>query len=80
LSEVEYVGHTINKEGIHFTREKLDPVIYFCPLKDTEEYEEVRLLDACNTDMGAYLCQLGEGKNFPIAFLSKAFDDRIRKW
>ena len=27
VSEVEYVGHTINKEGIHFSREKLQKVI-----------------------------------------------------
>ncbi len=59
---------------------KWDPVLYFFfPPKDTKEYEEVRLLDTCNTDMGAYLCQLGEGKKFPKAFLSKAFDDRLRK-
>jgi hypothetical protein len=24
LSEIEYVGHTINCEGLHFTRDKLD--------------------------------------------------------
>ena len=66
------MSHTINKE--------VGPsALFFFPPKDTKEYEEVRLLDTCNTDMGAYLCQLGEGKKFPIAFLSKAFDDRLRK-
>ena len=29
LSEVEYVGHTINKDGLHFTRDKLDSVLNF---------------------------------------------------
>ena len=27
LSEVEYVGHTINADGLHFTREKIDRVL-----------------------------------------------------
>ena len=147
LSEVEYVGHTISGEGIHFTREKLDSVNCFvlprtqkdmkqflglvnyfrdhmrgasvlmqplhelvrnyhpkrvieysretlrsfelvkeaidrCPmLYFLDDCSEVRLFtDACNTGMGAYLCQIRDGKEFPIAFLSKAFDDRLRKW
>jgi hypothetical protein len=29
LSQVEYVGHTINKDGLHFTRDKLDSVLNF---------------------------------------------------
>ena len=29
LSEVEYVGHTINETGLHFTRSKLDSVLQF---------------------------------------------------
>ena len=29
LSEIEYVGHTINSEGLHFTRDKLDSVTNF---------------------------------------------------
>jgi hypothetical protein len=29
LSEVEYVGHTINKEGTHFTRDKRDSILDF---------------------------------------------------
>ena len=27
LSQVEYVGHTIDKDGLHFTRERLDSVL-----------------------------------------------------
>ena len=29
LTQVEYVGHTINKNGLHFTRDKLDRVLNF---------------------------------------------------
>ena len=29
LSSVEYVGHTIDKDGLHFTRDKLDSVLNF---------------------------------------------------
>ena len=29
LSQVEYVGHTIDKDGLHFTRGKLDSVVNF---------------------------------------------------
>ena len=29
LTQIEYVGHTINKDGLHFTREKLDSVLNF---------------------------------------------------
>ena len=29
LTQVEYVGHTINKNGLHFTRDKLDSVLNF---------------------------------------------------
>ena len=29
LTQVEYVGHTINKNGMHFTRDKLDSVMNF---------------------------------------------------
>ena len=28
-SEVQYVGHTLNEEGLHFTRERLDSVLNF---------------------------------------------------
>jgi hypothetical protein len=31
LNEIEYVGHTINSEEIHFTRDKLDSVVNFPP-------------------------------------------------
>ena len=36
LTEVEYVGHTINKYGLHFTRDKLDSVLNF-PEPDTKQ-------------------------------------------
>jgi hypothetical protein len=29
LTEVEYVGHTVNEQGLHFTRSKLDSVLDF---------------------------------------------------
>ena len=29
LSQVEFVGHTVNKDGLHFTRDKLDSVLNF---------------------------------------------------
>ena len=29
LSQVEYVGHTINRDGLHFTRDKIDSVLNF---------------------------------------------------
>jgi len=35
--EIEYVGHTINKEGKHFTREKLQKVLQFPPPKTFKE-------------------------------------------
>ena len=35
LTEIEYVGHTINSDGLHFTREKLDSVLNF-PLPITQ--------------------------------------------
>ena len=37
LSQVEYVGHTINKDGLHFTRDKLDSVLNF-PLPQTKRH------------------------------------------
>ena len=36
LTEVEYVGHTINQEGIHFSREKLQKAINM-PRPDTQK-------------------------------------------
>ena len=147
LEAIEYVGHVINKNGIHFTRDKLDSVTNFplpktkgdlkafiglvnyfrdhikdasiilrpldklvtpyhpkevlCWTKITNEaYEAVKKAvdecpmlhflddtsriilqtDACNTGMGAYLFQEKDGKEIPIAFMSKAFDDRMAKW
>ncbi len=148
LNEIEYVGHTINSEGIHFTRDKLDSVVNFPPPRtqhdlkafvglvsyfrdhirrasdlmqplhdlmkpyhpkqilewserDKEVFEVVKRAvdqcpflyfldrdlevvmqtDACNTGMGAYLFQRrADGGENPVAFLSKAFDDRLRKW
>ena len=35
LEAIEYVGHVINKDGIHFTRDKLDSVTNF-PLPKTK--------------------------------------------
>ena len=35
LTEVEYVGHAINKHGLHFTRDKIDSVLNF-PVPDTK--------------------------------------------
>ena len=37
LSEVTYVGHVINAQGIHFTRERLDSVINF-PKPKTQKH------------------------------------------
>ena len=34
LTQVEYVGHTISKNGLHFTRDKIDSVVNF-PLPST---------------------------------------------
>ena len=36
LSQVEFVGHTINKDGLHFTRDKLDSVLNF-PRPETKK-------------------------------------------
>ena len=145
LSEIEYVGHTINSKGMHFTREKLDSVVNF-PLPKTQqelksfvglvnyfrdhvrgasdmmqplhnlmkpyvargrlEWDEksmdtfevvkraidgcprlyfldgdsevIMQTDACNTGMGAYLFQRrADGREYPVAFISKAFDERL---
>ena len=34
LDEVEYVGHTINSTGLHFTRSKLDSVLVLSKLNN----------------------------------------------
>ena len=52
------------------------PMLHF--LDDTSEI--VIQTDACNTGMGAYLFQIREGKEVPIAFMSKPFDKRLGKW
>jgi transposase InsO family protein len=36
--------------------------------------------DASNYGIGAYLYQLIDGKEIPIAFLSRSLDERMRKW
>ena len=53
-----------------------------CPkLHFLDETSEIVLqTDACNTGMGAYLFQIKDGKEIPIAFMSKAFDERLSKW
>ena len=155
LSEVEYVGHTINGDGIHFTRDKLDSVLNFelpktqkalfsflgfvnyfrdhirnfsiltkplytyirnynkkknalipwtdetirifkevveavhtCPrIHFIDQHSEIILnTDASDYGCGAYLYQLKksaafpEGEEIPIAFMSKSFDQRMRRW
>jgi hypothetical protein len=52
------------------------PMLHF--LDDTSEI--ILQTDACNTGMGAYLFQLKDGKEIPIAFMSKSFDERMGKW
>ncbi len=51
------------------------PKLYFID----ETAEVIMQTDACNTGMGAYLFQRGEGGEHPIAFISKVFDERLRK-
>lgn len=148
LEEVEYVGHTINSNGIHFTRARLDSVLQFelptfgkqlksfvgfCNyfrdhvenfstkmfplhelLKDydkrrrlvwTEQsrqaFEDMKMAihncpslyfmddqlaiflhtDASKYGIGAYLFQLTpEGRELPIAFISKTLSDTQRRW
>ena len=36
LTQVEYVGHTIDEDGLHFTRSKLDSVLNF-PRPETQK-------------------------------------------
>ena len=36
--------------------------------------------DASNTGMGAYLCQVRDGKEYPIGFMSYAFNETQRRW
>jgi hypothetical protein len=46
LTSVEYVGHKIDKEGLHFTREKLDSVLNF--QKPTYQAQLKSFLGLCN--------------------------------
>ena len=149
VSQIEYVGHVIDREGLHFSREKLDSVYNFKqpmyaaqmksflglanyfrdhirnyselarPLQDmvgmtpynrrnklhwdtatlaawetlkTRIHECPKLFfvdhsslihlytDASDYGIGAYLCQIIDGKEVPIAFISKTLDKRHRKW
>jgi len=53
------------------------PFLYFLD----RDLEVVMQTDACNMGMGTYLFQRrADGGENPVAFLSKAFDDRLRKW
>ena len=53
------------------------PQLYFLD----GDSEVVMHTDACNTGMGAYLFQRrADGGENPVAFISKAFDERLRKW
>ena len=147
VHEVEYCGHLLDKDGIHFERSKLDSILHFkrpetqqqlraflglanwfrdhvanhsrlvrplhALLKGYSKHERVKwtpeLLqiyedtkravhecpklfflddvspiylhtDASQYGMGAYLFQEREGKEIPIHFLSKSFDDRLSRW
>ena len=147
LPEVEYVGHTINKTGTHFTRSKLDSILDFqepstqgdlksflgfanwfrdhvhnyhamagplhsllakynrrLRLRWTDAtrqcYQNLKLAihecpqlffmdddspiflhtDASDYGVGAYLFQVVDGTQRPIAFLSKSLNDRMRRW
>ena len=147
VPEVEYCGHLLDKDGIHFERSKLDSILNFkrpetqqqlraflglanwfrdhvanhsrlvrplhALLKGyskhqrinwTQEllqvYEDTKKAvhecpklfflddispiylhtDASQYGMGAYLFQVREGKEVPIHFLSKSFDDRLSRW
>ena len=149
LHQVECVGHVVDKEGVHFSRSKLDSVLNFKkpeyaaqmksflglsnyfrshvknyselsrPLNDmvamkpynrrnkltwtaetTQAYETLKLRihecpklffmrdgcpihlysDASDYGIGAYLVQIIEGKEVPIAFISKTLNTSQRKW
>ena len=62
--------------------EEIKKAVDECPkLHFLDDNSEIVLqTDACNTGMGAYLFQRKEGKEIPIAFMSKAFDERLSKW
>ena len=148
LTKIQYVGHTIDSSGLHFTPDKLDSVLGFqkpvyhaqlrsflglanyfrdhvkhhsslvFPLQrmldnydrrsklqwtpDTDEaWESIKhaihscpklfflddtsaihlYTDASDYGIGAYLCQIVDGKELPIAFISKTLTAKQReKW
>ena len=147
LTSVEYVGHKIDKEGLHFTREKLDSVLNFqkptyqaqlksflglcnyfrdnvkhhstlvyplqkmldnydrrsklqwtpetdaawenikhavhsCPkLFFIDEFSNIHVYtDASDYGIGGYVMQIVDGKEVPIAFISKTLTESQRKW
>jgi transposase InsO family protein len=147
LSEVEYVGVKISKEGTHFTRSKLDSILDFKEPSTQGElksflgfanwfrdhvreyhsmsgplhamlskynrrtrlrwseftrncYENLKVAihecpqlyfldedspiflhtDASDYGVGAYLFQVVDGTQRPIAFLSKSLNERMRRW
>ena len=147
VPEVEYCGHLLDKDGIHFERSKLDSILNFKRPETQQQlraflglanwfrdhvsnhsrlvrplhallkgyskhqrinwtpellqvYEDTKRAvhecpklfflddtspiylhtDASQYGMGAYLFQEREGKEVPIHFLSKSFDDRLSRW
>lgn len=148
LTQIECVGHVVDKDGVHFSRSKLDSVLNFKrpeyaaqmksflglanyfrdnvrgyselsrPLNDmisrpynrrnkldwTSEtiaaYDALRqaihecpklfflkdgtpihlFTDASDYGIGAYLCQLIDGRWVPIAFISRTLDKGQKKW
>jgi len=145
--EIEFVGHLVSKDGITFTRERLDGVLqipqptherglkkfigivnYFHdhirdhsvivkPLQQLihnytptrkivwnneaiQAFEKIKVkinecptlsfldphapvylhTDACDYGMGSYLFQMIDGKEVPIAFMSRAFNERECRW
>jgi hypothetical protein len=148
-TKIEYVGHVVDHEGMHFSRSKLDSVYNFAqpiyaaqmksflglanyfrdhirnyselarPLQDmigmnpynrrnklqwdddlVAAYEKLKAMihecpklffideksavhlytDASDYGIGAFLCQIINGKTIPIAFISKTLDKSQRKW
>ena len=149
MEEVEFVGHTINKDGLSFSREKIDKVLQIPPpvfgkqlksflgvavyfhdhvenysskvrclhamLKNYDKTRSQRLIwsdeatvafegiksdinnlpllyfvddtspiflrtDASDYGIGAYLYQVKDEKEYPIAFMSHALSERERGW